>query len=91
MAKPFLALATELPTAFATAQADLKSYQMAQEQSSKDMAAAKATFDASVAAIQATAKTAADKAAESERYLRTIQEEINAQLGRSFDARVRGA
>lgn len=89
MAKPIVELLTELQTAVTKAEADQAALNAAQADAEKKRTAAKAAYDAVDASAKKAVDAASSKFAESSEYVRTLQDEVNSVLGRSFDPRVR--
>ena len=90
MAKPIVELLTELQKAVEKSDANQTALQKLQSAESAKQAKAKSDYDAVVAGSQAVLDAARAQAAESEGYVKTLQTEVNAVLGRrESDARVR--
>lgn len=88
MAKPIVELLTELQTAVEQADSDQTALQAAQRQATAELDAAKAAYDAANEKATGAVNQASAKFADSSAYVRSLQDEVNAVLGR-FDSRVR--
>lgn len=86
--KPIVELLTELQSAVAKAETDQQALQKAQQDANGANAKAQAAYDAVLKKSEAAVKAAAEKSGDSSAYVRTLQDEVNAVLGR-FDPRVR--
>lgn len=88
MAKPIVELLTELQDAVARAEYDQTELQKASSAGHVKVEQAKAVYEGVVAEVKATVDAAAAKSTDSSAYVRSLQDEVNAVLGR-FDSRVR--
>jgi len=88
MAKPIQELFTELQKAFEAAEKDQQALNAANESAKTAIARAKAAYDAEMAKADAAQKAAQAKFGDSSGYVRQLQDEVNAVLGR-VDSRVR--